>query len=177
MGRGAAVCPTATSASQEKAQLLVQPLHKSRVVTLPCNKGSRITSVRKECNCLSPVRTASSQIEGMGSPVSVICPVLSIRKQQWGGFSSKFPFLFTSLALHNLLWFYYPWWERRKMREENYVKTLLPVWWDLCDSQQFCRADFNLRLLPLWATSKVHKSHKGMEVNRFSPAVQDLPLH
>lgn len=48
MGRGATVFPRGTSASQEKAQLLVQPIHKHRFMTLPCNKGSCITFIRKD---------------------------------------------------------------------------------------------------------------------------------
>lgn len=177
MGRGATVSPRGTSASQEKAQLLVQPIHK-QIYDSALQQRILHYFYKKGCYCLSPLRTAYSQIKRMGSLVSVICPVLSIRKTEWGGFSSKFPSLFTSLTHHSLFWFYYPWWERKKKWKKKIMSKHYRQSDGTCDSQQFCCAvDFSLLVLPLWTTSKVHKSHKGMEVNRFSPTVQDLPLH
>lgn len=104
MGRGATDCQRETSASQEKAQLGVHPGNKPRLVIPLCNKGSYVNLVRNYVIAYFlweyPTQT---QVRQNGSPVSVICPLVSSKKQEWAGCSSTFPSLFSCFAPHNLL--------------------------------------------------------------------------
>lgn len=145
MGRGATVSPGGTSTRQEEAQLLLQPLHRLRFVTLPCSKASCITFVRKDVtlifcedslltgsengkSCLSNLPCAVHQENGAQSfhfclpdSLSIICSDFIILDEK-----------------------------EKKMREENDVRTLLPAWRGLCEPQHLCCAvGFSLWLLLL----------------------------